>query len=132
MPSFAEFFGSFIKVCRLFCNFFPWFSTVPLSDVCISSAYSFNSLSIIDEFGFLLSLAATTPNEFVLLGDFNIQVGTSFDDTTASDLLNLFSSAFHYAVQEVAFAPRQQLLLPAGAPQSRPTWGLSVPLKVRL
>src|SRR6218665_3910090 len=39
-----------------------------------SSAYSSKQSVFIDEFGSLLSLAATIPNEFVLVGDYNIHV----------------------------------------------------------
>src|SRR5688572_31239427 len=39
-----------------------------------SSAYSSKPSVFLDEFGSLLSLAATTPNEFLLAGDFNIHV----------------------------------------------------------
>jgi len=57
-----------------------------------SSAYSSKPSVFLDEFGSLLSLAATTPNEFLLTGDFNIHVDNP-SDSLASDFLNLLSSA---------------------------------------
>src|SRR5688572_30129279 len=59
-----------------------------------SSAYSSKPSVFLDEFGSLLSLAATTPspNEFLLTGDFNIHVDNP-SDSLGSDFLNLLSSA---------------------------------------
>src|SRR6218665_1888013 len=65
-----------------------------------SSAYSSKQSVFIDEFGSLLSLAATIPNEFVLVGDFNIHVDTP-SDTFSSNFLNLLSSV--NLVQHVNF-----------------------------
>src|SRR6218665_2415997 len=52
--------------------------------------YSQKPSVFLDEFGSLLSLSATTPNEFVLVGDFNVQVDTP-SDTLSSSFLNLLS-----------------------------------------
>src|ERR1043165_37199 len=53
-----------------------------------SSAYSSKPSVFLDEFGSLLSLAATTPNEFLITGDFNIHVDNP-SDSLASDFLNV-------------------------------------------
>src|SRR6218665_3596865 len=66
----------------------------------ISSNYSQKPSVFLDEFGSLLSLAATTPNEFVLVGDFNVHVDTP-SDTLPSFFLNLLSSV--NPVQHVNF-----------------------------
>src|SRR6218665_727039 len=65
-----------------------------------SSDYSQKPSVFLDEFGSLLSLAATTPNEFVLVGDFNVHVDTP-SDTLPSSFLNLLSSV--NLVQHVNF-----------------------------
>src|SRR6218665_406512 len=65
-----------------------------------SSNYSQKPSVFLDEFVSLLSLAATTPNEFVLVGDFNFHVDTP-SDTFASSFLNLLSSV--NLVQHVNF-----------------------------
>ena len=65
-----------------------------------SSAYSSKPSVFLDEFGSLLSLAATTPNDFLLTGDFNIHVDNP-SDNLASDFLNLLSSV--NLVQHVNF-----------------------------
>src|SRR6218665_2912603 len=65
-----------------------------------SSNYSQKPSVFLDEFGSLLSLAATTPNEFVLVGDFNVHVDTP-SDTLPSSFLNLLSSV--NLVQHVNF-----------------------------
>ena len=65
-----------------------------------SSAYSSKPSVFLDEFGSFLSLAATTPNDFLLTGDFNIHVDNP-SDNLASDFLNLLSSA--NLVQHVNF-----------------------------
>jgi len=65
-----------------------------------SSNYSQKPSVFLDEFGSLLSLAATTPNEFVLVGDFNVHVDTP-SDTLSSSFLNLLSSV--NLVQHVNF-----------------------------
>src|SRR6218665_2018806 len=68
-----------------------------------SSNYSKKPSVFLDEFGSLLSLAATTPKEFVLVGDFNIHVDTP-SDTLPSSFLNLLSSV--NLVQHVNFPTR--------------------------
>src|SRR6218665_3546085 len=65
-----------------------------------SSNYSQKPSVFLDEFPSLLSLAATTPNEFVLVGDFNVHVDTP-SDTFPSSFLNLLSSV--NLVQHVNF-----------------------------
>src|SRR6218665_3527882 len=65
-----------------------------------SSNYSQKPSVFLDEFASLLSLAATTPNEFVLVGDFNVHVDTP-SDTFPSSFLNLLSSV--NLVQHVNF-----------------------------
>src|SRR6218665_3615637 len=65
-----------------------------------SSNYSQKPSVFLDEFASLLSLAATTPNEFVLVGDFNVHVDTP-SDTFPSSFLNLLSSV--NPVQHVNF-----------------------------
>src|SRR6218665_1652819 len=62
--------------------------------------YSQKPSVFLDEFASLLSLAATTPNEFVLVGDFNVHVDTP-SDTLPSSFLNLLSSV--NLVQHVNF-----------------------------
>src|SRR6218665_999206 len=44
-----------------------------------SSAYSAKPSAFLDEFNSFLSVVATTPHEFVLTGDFNIQVDKPTD-----------------------------------------------------
>ena len=56
-----------------------------------ASNYSQKPYVFLDEFCFLLSLATTTPNEFVLVGDFNVHVDTT-SDTLPSRFLSLLSS----------------------------------------
>jgi len=65
-----------------------------------SSNYSQKPYIFLDEFDSLLSFAATTPNEFVLVGDFNVHVNTP-SDTRPSSFLNLLSSV--NLVQHVNF-----------------------------
>src|SRR6218665_1133688 len=65
-----------------------------------SSNYSQKSSVFLDEFASLLSLAVTTPNEFVLVGDFNVHVDTP-SYTFPSSFLNLLSSV--NLVQHVNF-----------------------------
>src|SRR6218665_1541381 len=65
-----------------------------------SSNYSQKPSVFLDEFASLLSLAATTPNECVLIGDFNVHVDTP-SDTFPSSFLNLLSSV--NLVQHVNF-----------------------------
>src|SRR6218665_2894951 len=65
-----------------------------------SSNYSQKSSVFLHEFASLLSLAATTPNEFVLVGDFNVHVDTP-SDTLPPSFLNLLSSVT--LVQHVNF-----------------------------
>src|SRR6218665_743705 len=66
-----------------------------------SSNYSQKPSVFLDEFGSLLSLAATTFNKFVLIGDFNGHVDTPYD-TLPSSFLNLLSSVNQ--VQHVNFS----------------------------
>src|SRR6218665_1814522 len=65
-----------------------------------SSDYSSTPSAFIDDFDSLLTLAATIPNAFVLVGDFNIHVETP-SDTFPSNFLNLLSSV--NLVQHVNF-----------------------------
>src|SRR6218665_2012584 len=65
-----------------------------------SSNYSQKPSVFLYEFASLLSLAAPTPNEFVLVGDFNVHVDTP-SDTFPSSFLNLLSSV--NLVQHVNF-----------------------------
>ena len=65
-----------------------------------SSNYSSKNSVFLDEFSSLLSVAATTPNEFLLTGDFNVHVDDP-SNSHATDFLNLLSSV--NLVQHVNF-----------------------------
>src|SRR6218665_552808 len=68
-----------------------------------SSNYFQKPYVFFEEFGSPLSLAATNPNEFVLVGDFNVHVDAPFD-ILSSSFLSLLSSI--NLVQNVNFPTR--------------------------
>src|SRR6218665_3759052 len=69
-----------------------------------SPAYSAKPSVFLDEFNSFLSVVATTPHEFVLTGDFNIQVDKPTDSFPSQFLSSL--SAFNL-IQHVSFPTRE-------------------------
>src|SRR6218665_3859830 len=69
-----------------------------------TSAYSAKQSDFLEEFNSFLSVVATTPHEFILTGDFNIQVDKATDSFPSQFLSSL--SAFNL-IQHVSF-PTQQ------------------------
>ena len=60
-----------------------------------SSTYSKPSSVFLDEFSSFLSLAATTPHEFLITGDFNIHLDNA-SDNLSSKFLTLLSSLWGF------------------------------------
>ena len=84
--------------CLLLCPSFPHLNTPQLLSSCLSlksfSQYLSSNLIIfllyfflfLDEFNSFLSVAATTPHEFVVSGDFNIHLDNPSDHATSQFL----------------------------------------------
>src|SRR6218665_624761 len=88
-----------------------------------SSAYSAKPSAFLDEFNSFLSVLATTPHEFVLTGDFNIQVDKPTDSFPSQFLSSL--SAFNL-IQHVSFPTQESghtldLVITSVSSDMRPT-----------
>jgi len=95
----------FVLCCIILCYTFTKLSVFNIYRPPLSSTFSKSFSVFLDEFTSFLSLAATTPHEFITTGDFNIHLDNNADPLTSQflSLLSSFNLTQHILLSRLSF-----------------------------